>query len=114
LAVIPSSTKRKTPQEKNLTGQWLLLANKYLAILVEATWSSEHSTKRSWGKHILKQHGGNYQRKSGHLTPTEIAVKRANWKSLIDNMFLDGATRDIKGEEEAYKFDSRNALGDYW
>jgi hypothetical protein len=26
-------------------------------------------------------------------------------------MFLDGATRDIKGEDEAYKFASRNTLG---
>jgi hypothetical protein len=26
-------------------------------------------------------------------------------------MFLDGATRDIKGEDEAYKFASCNALG---
>jgi hypothetical protein len=72
----------------------------------EATWSSEHGTKRAWGTNILKQPGGNEQRKSGHLTPTEIAVKCANWKSLLDNMFLDGATRDIKGEDEAYKLTS--------
>jgi hypothetical protein len=26
-------------------------------------------------------------------------------------MFLDGATRDIKGEDEAYKFASLNTLG---
>jgi hypothetical protein len=26
-------------------------------------------------------------------------------------MFLDGATRDTKGEDEAYKFTSHNALG---
>jgi hypothetical protein len=38
-------------------------------------------------------------------------VKHANWKPLIDNMFLDRATRDIEGEDEAYNFASRNTLG---
>jgi hypothetical protein len=41
----------------------------------------------------------------------EIAVKRATWKSLLDNLYLDNATSDLKGEDEAYKFASRNALG---
>jgi hypothetical protein len=38
-------------------------------------------------------------------------LKRGNWKSLLDNMFLDGATRDVKGGGEAYKLASRNTLG---
>jgi hypothetical protein len=89
-----------------------LTANKDLVIPAEATWSSEHGAERAWGTHILKQPGGNEQQKAGHLNPTETAVKCANWKSLIDNMFFDGTTKDIKGEDEAYKFASRNALGD--
>jgi hypothetical protein len=88
-----------------------LLANKDFVIPAEATWPSEHGAKRAWGTNILKQPGGNDQRKSVHLTPTEIVVKRATWKSLLDNMYIDGATRDVKGEDEAYKFASQNALG---
>jgi hypothetical protein len=45
------------------------------------------------------------------LTTTEINVKRATWKSLINNLYLDHATHDLKGEDEAYKFASRNAIG---
>jgi hypothetical protein len=30
-----------------------------------------------------------------------IAVKCATWKSLLNNMYLDSATRDLKGEDEA-------------
>jgi hypothetical protein len=101
LAAIPSSTKRNTPQGQTLAGQWLLLANKEFVIPMEAKWSSEHGAKCAWGTHILKQQGGNEQRKSGHLTPTEIAVKRVNWKSLLGNMFLNGATSDIKWEDKA-------------
>jgi hypothetical protein len=41
----------------------------------------------------------------------EIAVKRTTWKSLLDNMYFNSATRDLKGDDEAYKFASRNALG---
>jgi hypothetical protein len=111
LAVITSSTKRKTPQGQKLAGQRLLLANKDLVIPAEATWSSKHGDKRAWEKKILKQPGGNEERKSGHLIPTEIAGKCANWKSLLDNIFLDGATRDIKGEDETYKLACHNALG---
>jgi hypothetical protein len=51
------------------------------------------------------------KQKTGHLTTMEIAVKRATWKSLLENMYLDSATRDLKGEDEAHKFASRRALG---
>jgi hypothetical protein len=50
------------------------------------TWPSKHGAKRAWGTNVLQKPGGNEQRKSSHLTPTEIAVKRANWKSLLDNV----------------------------
>jgi hypothetical protein len=88
-----------------------VLNNNNLVIPAEATWSTEYGTKRAWGTSITKQPGGNSQQKTGHLTPMEIAVKRATWKSLLDNLYLNGATRDLKGEDEAYKFASRNALG---
>jgi hypothetical protein len=41
----------------------------------------------------------------------DIAVKRTTWKSLLDNLYPDSATHDLKGEDKAYKFASRNALG---
>jgi hypothetical protein len=106
-AAIPSSTKPKTPQGHKLAGKRLLLANKDLVIPAEVTWSSEHGGKRAWGTNILKQPGGNKQQKSGHLTPTEIVVKRANWKSLLHNMFVKGTTRYIKGENEAYRLQNQ-------
>jgi hypothetical protein len=74
-------------------------------------WSTEYDTKCVWGTIIKNQHGGNGKQKTGHLTTTEIAVKGATWKSLLDNLYLDSATRDLKGEDEAYKFASRNDLG---
>jgi hypothetical protein len=111
LAAIPSRTKRKTLQGQTLTGKRLVLDNKDLVIPVEATWSTEYGTKRAWGTNIMKQPGGNGQHQTSHLTTMEIAVKRATWKSLLDNLYLDGAIRDLKGEGEAYKFASRNAPG---
>jgi hypothetical protein len=110
-AAIPSSTKRKTQQGQTLAGQWLVLDNKDVVIPAEAMWSTEYGTKCAWGTSIMSQPGGNDQQKTGHLTPMEIAVKRATWKSLINNLYLDGATHDLKGEDEAYKFASWNALG---
>jgi hypothetical protein len=83
--------------------------NKNLAIPAEATWSAEYDTKRAQGTSIKKQPGGG-QQKTGRLT-MEIAIKLTTWKSLIDNLYLDNATHDLKGEEEAYKFAYRNALG---
>jgi hypothetical protein len=38
-------------------------------------------------------------------------MKRATWKSLLENLYLVSATRDLKGEEEAYTFNYRNNLG---
>jgi hypothetical protein len=75
--------------------------NKNLAIPAEAMWPTEYDTKRAWGTSIKKQPGENGQQKTGHLTAMEIAVKCATWKYLLDN----------QGEDEAYKFASRNALG---
>jgi hypothetical protein len=108
---IPSSTKRKTPQGQKITGKRLLLDNKDLVIPVEVMWTMEHGAKRAWGTKKLRQPGRNGQHRTGHLTPTEIAVKHATWMSLLDNMHLDSATQDLKGYDEAYKFASRNALG---
>jgi hypothetical protein len=107
---IPSSTKHNTPHGQKLAGKRLLLDNKDFVIHAEATWSIEHGAKRAWGTKILRQPGGKVQQKTGHLTTTEITVKRATWKSLLNNVYLDSATRDLKGDDEAYKFTSRNAL----
>jgi hypothetical protein len=110
-AAIPSITKRNTPQGQKLVGKRLLLDNTHLVIPAEAMWSTEHGAKRAWGTNILRQPGGNGQQNMGHPTPMEIAVKCATWKLLLNNMYLDSATRDLKGEDEAYTFASWNALG---
>jgi hypothetical protein len=110
-AAIPSSTNHEIPQGQNLAGQRLVSNNKSLVIPAEATWSTEYGMKCARGTSIKKQSGGNGQQKTGYLTPTDIAIKRATWKSLFDNLYLNSATRDLKGKDEAYKFASRNALG---
>jgi hypothetical protein len=38
-----------------------------------------------------------------HMTPMEVAVKRATLKLLLDNLYLEGATRNLTGDYEAYK-----------
>jgi hypothetical protein len=83
-----------------------VLENNDLVIPAEAMWSTEYGTKHACGTRIMKQPGDTGQKKTGHLTPMEIAVK-----CLLDNPYIDGATRDLKVEYEAYKFTSWNALG---
>jgi hypothetical protein len=74
-------------------------------------WSTEYNAKHAWGTSIKKQPGGGGQKKTGHLNTTDTSIKRATWKSLLDNLYLDSATHDLKGEDDAYEFTSRNALG---
>jgi hypothetical protein len=81
-----------------------------MVVPTEATWSNQVDNKREWGKNIKKQPGANWQQRTGHLTQMEVAVKQATWKSLLDNFYLEGATRNLKGDDEAYKYASRNAL----
>jgi hypothetical protein len=38
-------------------------------------------------------------------------MQRATCKSLLDNLYLNSATRDLKEDDEVYTFSSRNALG---
>jgi hypothetical protein len=55
------------------------------------------------GANIKKQPGANGQQNMGRWTPMEVAVKRTTWKSLLDNMYLEGAAQNIKGDGDAYK-----------
>jgi hypothetical protein len=41
----------------------------------------------------------------------EIVVKCATLKSLLDNLYLDHATHNLKGEDQAQNIASRNTLG---
>jgi hypothetical protein len=41
-----------------------------------------------------------------------VAVKWATWKSLLDNLYIEGETQNLKGDDEAYTYASQNALGD--
>jgi hypothetical protein len=106
----PSITKRSTPQNLKLAGQCLLSNNKDLVVPMEATWWNRVDNKWAWSTIIKKQPGANGHHKMSHLTPPEVAVKRATYKSLLNNMYLEGATRNLKGDDEAYKYASRNTL----
>jgi hypothetical protein len=88
-----------------------MLNNKDMVVPVEAMWLTQVDNKWAWGTIIKKQPGGNGQQRTGHLTPTEADVKWGIWKSLLKNLYLEGATRNHKGYNEAYKYASRNALG---
>jgi hypothetical protein len=88
-----------------------VLNNKDMAIPADATWSAQFDNKRAWGTSIKNQPGGDGQQNTGHVRQTEISIKCAKWKSLLNNLYLDSATRNMKGEDEAYKFASRNTLG---
>jgi hypothetical protein len=41
----------------------------------------------------------------------EVAVQLASLKSLLENMCLKAATRNLKGDDDVYKPASRNTLG---
>jgi hypothetical protein len=63
-----------------------------------------------WEQTSRSNQGGG-KKNTGHLNTMEISITRATWKSLLDNLYLDKATHNLKQEDEAYKFGSRNPLG---
>jgi hypothetical protein len=67
--------------------------------------------KRAWGTNIKKQPAVNRHHAKGRWKPTEVAVERVTWKLLINNMYLEGTTRNLKGDDDAYKHAYCNALG---
>jgi hypothetical protein len=89
----------------------VVLNIKDLVVPVEATWSTQVDNKRVWGTITKKQPGGNRQQRTYHLMPPEVAVKWATWKTLLNNLYLEGATHNLKGEHDAYTYTSPNALG---
>jgi hypothetical protein len=82
-----------------------------MVVQAEAKWSTQVDNKQVWDTIIKMQPGGNGHQGKGHMQPMEIAVKWETWKSLLDNLYLEGATHNLKGEDEAYKHASHNALG---
>jgi hypothetical protein len=46
-----------------------------------------------------------------HRSKKEVAVHQAKWKTLLDTMYLDASTHNLKWEDDAYMHTSCNTLG---
>jgi hypothetical protein len=97
----PSIMKHSSLYKLKLVGRRLLIEYKDLIIPYKATWLKQVDNKRDWETIIMEKPGAKMLKKTGHKLKTEVAVHRATCNTILDTMYLDTATQNLKGEDEA-------------